>query len=62
MTSRRKNKNNRLDSEKLAHLLRSNLVPPDYVYPAVLRPLRTLLRQRGATPISGPRVAHLFVE
>ena len=41
-----KNKNDRLDSEKLAHLLRSNLIPPAYVYPARLRPLRALLRQR----------------
>lgn len=41
-----KNKNDRLDSEKLAHLLRSNLIPPAYVYPAAMRPLRALLRQR----------------
>jgi transposase len=41
-----KNKNDRLDSEKIAHLLRSNLIPPAYVYPADKRPLRALLRQR----------------
>ena len=41
-----KNKNDRIDSEKLAHLLRTNLIPPAYVYPAALRPLRALLRQR----------------
>lgn len=41
-----KNKNDRIDSEKLAHLLRSNLIPPAYVYPAERRPLRALLRQR----------------
>jgi transposase len=41
-----KNKNDRIDSEKLAHLLRSNLIPPSYVYPADKRPLRALLRQR----------------
>ena len=41
-----KNKNDRIDSEKLAHLLRTNLIPPAYVYPAPLRPLRVLLRQR----------------
>ena len=41
-----KNKNDRIDSEKLAHLLRSNLLPPAYVYPAAKRPLRALLRQR----------------
>ena len=41
-----KNKNDRLDSEKLAHLLRSNLIPQAYVYPAERRPIRALLRQR----------------
>jgi transposase len=41
-----KNKNDRIDSEKLTHLLRSNLIPPAYVYPAARRPLRALLRQR----------------
>jgi transposase len=41
-----KNKNDRIDSEKIAHLLRSNLIPPSYVYPAELRPMRALLRQR----------------
>lgn len=41
-----KNKNDRIDSEKLAHLLRTNLIPPGYVYPAGQRPLRALLRQR----------------
>jgi len=41
-----KNKNDRIDSEKLAHLLRTNLIPPGYVYPAAQRPLRALLRQR----------------
>jgi transposase len=29
-----KNKNDRIDSEKITHLLRSNLIPPAYVYPA----------------------------
>ena len=41
-----KNKNDRVDSEKLTHLLRSNLIPPAYVYPSEKRPLRALLRQR----------------
>jgi transposase len=41
-----KNKNDRIDSEKIAHLLRSNLIPQSYVYPADKRPLRALLRQR----------------
>ncbi len=41
-----KNKNDRIDSEKLAHLLRANLIPPSYVYPSERRPIRALLRQR----------------
>jgi transposase len=41
-----KNKNDRVDSEKITHLLRSNLIPPSYVYPAEKRPIRALLRQR----------------
>jgi len=41
-----KNKNERIDSEKLTHLLRCNLIPPSYVYPADKRPMRALLRQR----------------
>lgn len=41
-----KNKNDRIDSQKIAHLLRSNLIPQAYVYPAAKRPLRALLRQR----------------
>ena len=41
-----KNKNDRIDSEKLAHLLRANLIPPSYVYPSARRPVRLLLRQR----------------
>ena len=41
-----KNKNDRIDSEKLAHLLRANLIPPSYVYPSAQRPFRALLRQR----------------
>jgi transposase len=41
-----KNKNDRIDSEKLTHLLRCNLLPPAYVYPAQKRPMRALLRQR----------------
>ena len=41
-----KNKNDRVDSEKIAHLLRTNFIPPSYVYPSAKRPLRALLRQR----------------
>ncbi len=41
-----KNKNDKLDSEKLAHLLRTNLIPPSYIYPRKNRSTRALLRQR----------------
>ncbi len=41
-----KNKNDKIDSAKLAHLLRANLIPPSYVYPSERRPMRALLRQR----------------
>jgi transposase len=41
-----KNRNDRIDSEKLAHLLRCNLIPPAHAYPSEFRPLRALLRQR----------------
>jgi transposase len=41
-----KNKNDRVDSEKITHLLRSNLIPPASGYRAERRPLRALLRQR----------------
>src|SRR5208282_5877061 len=40
-----KNKNDRIDSEKLAHLLRTNLIPPAYVYPAAQRPLGAQLQR-----------------
>jgi transposase len=41
-----KNKNDKIDSQKLAHLLRANFIPPAYVYPAAHRPMRALFRQR----------------
>lgn len=41
-----KNKNDKIDSQKLAHLLRTNLIPQSYVYPKERRPMRGLLRQR----------------
>lgn len=41
-----KNKDDRIDSEKLARLLAGHLIPPAYVYPAAKRPVRALLRQR----------------
>lgn len=43
-----KKKNDRVDSEKIAHLLRNNMIPYSYVYPKALRPVRTLLRRRMA--------------
>jgi len=41
-----KSKNDRIDSEKISHLLRSNLLPNAYVYPAEMRPVRDLIRRR----------------
>jgi len=41
-----KTKNDKRDSMQIAHLLRSNLIPPAYVYPREKRPTRALLRQR----------------
>lgn len=41
-----KNKNDRIDSEKLARLLAAHLIPISHVYPAEKRPVRALLRQR----------------
>jgi transposase len=42
-----KTKNDRIDSEKIAHLLRTGLLPQAYVYPAEMRPTRDLLRRRA---------------
>src|SRR6184192_3657180 len=62
-----KNKNDRIDSEKLTHLLRSNLIPPANLYPAPKRPLRAVasmhllylvsLRTAGPHPLpsTGPQ-------
>jgi transposase len=41
-----KTKNDRLDSEKLAVLLRGGVIPQSYVYPPDMRPTRDLLRRR----------------
>jgi transposase len=43
-----KKKNDRVDSEKIAHLLRTSMIPYAYVYPRGMRPLRSLLRRRMA--------------
>jgi len=42
-----KAKNDRIDSKKIAYLLRSNLLPIGYAYPAHLRSARDLMRRRG---------------
>ena len=42
-----KTKNDRIDSEKIAHLLRTGLLPQAYVYPAAMRATRDLLRRRA---------------
>jgi transposase len=42
-----KTKNDRVDSEKIAHLLRTGLLPQAYVYPAEMRATRDLLRRRA---------------
>jgi len=41
-----KNKNDKEDSKELAELLRSNRIPPSYVYPKEKRSVRELLRRR----------------
>ena len=41
-----KHKNDKEDSKELADILRTNRLPPAYVYPKVHRPVRTLLRRR----------------
>jgi len=41
-----KNKNDRIDSKKIADLLRCNLFPVAYVYPKEMRATRDLLRRR----------------
>jgi transposase len=42
-----KTKSDRLDSEKIAHLLRAGLMPQAYVYPSEMRATRDLLRRRA---------------
>ena len=42
-----KTKNDRLDSEKIAILLRGGMLPQAYAYPAEMRPTRDLLRRRA---------------
>ena len=42
-----KTKNDRLDSEKIAILLRGGMLPEAYAYPRAMRPTRDLLRRRA---------------
>lgn len=42
-----KKKNDKVDSERIAHLLRSGMIPQSYVYPRALRSTRDLLRRRA---------------
>ncbi len=44
-----KTKSDRIDSEKLAMLLRGGNFPTSYVYPKEMRGTRDLLRRRGTT-------------
>ena len=39
-------KNDRIDSEKIAQLLRSGMLPEAYAYPEAMRSTRDLLRRR----------------
>ena len=41
-----KSKNDKIDSHKIASLLRGGLLPQSYVYPAAMRSTRDLLRRR----------------
>ena len=42
-----RHKNEKIDAEKIAHLLEAGLLPHQaYVYPAAMRPTRDLLRRR----------------
>jgi transposase len=42
-----KNKNDRIDSKTIADLMRANMFPPAYAYPAKMRSTRDLLRRRS---------------
>ena len=42
-----KAKNDKIDADKIARLLRSNMLPQAYVYPASMRATRDLLRRRN---------------
>ncbi len=57
-----KAKNDRIDSKKIAYLLRSNLLPLSYAYPPHLRSCRDLMRRRGhLVRHRGELLAHLSI-
>ena len=52
-----KAKNDKIDSHKIAVLLRGGMLPTAYVYPATMRATRDLLRRRcQSASIGGPRM------
>ena len=57
-----KSKNDKIDSQKIAALLRGGLLPQAYVYPAAMRSTRDLLRRRllgaEARPTARPHPEH----
>ena len=58
-----KAKNDRIDSHKIAVLLRGGMLPQAYVYPAAMRSTRDLIRRRLASraqarPAPGPHPEH----
>ena len=55
-----KTKNDRIDSEKIARLLRGGMFPQAYVYPAEMRATRDLLRRRAQlVRLRGEAIAHI---
>jgi hypothetical protein len=53
-------KNDKIDSHKIAPLLRGGLLPQSYVYPAAMRSTRDLLRRRlHLVRQRGPLLAHI---
>jgi hypothetical protein len=50
-----KAKNDKVDSEKIAHLLRTGLLPQAYVYPAEMRATRTCSDAAATWCGAGPR-------
>ena len=53
-----KAKNDRIDSLKIARLLRSNMIPQAYVYPKKMRSTRDLMRRRSHFVLSKADPTH----